>query len=174
MSISAKTIATAALAVSIPLTAAAPVLLAAPAQAAPTAGSSYEGVTIYEATGVKCMPSKPSAQYVVQFTCTGFNNATAKGAPISVNLPNGWYKVNVENRTSTSWSGNDLMVTPRDRWNNHVGTTQTVSQNQTKSFSYYDAEGDWSLVGPWNVDLGNRSADTGGQANVVITVLSTR
>ena len=67
-----------------------------------------------------------------------------------------------------------MLATPRDRWNNHVGTTQAVTQNSTKSFRYYDAEGDWTLVSPWNVDLGNRSAETGDQANTVITVLSTR
>ena len=174
MKLTSRAITTATLAVAMPTIALTPVLLASTAQAAPAARGSDREVTIFEATGVKCLQSRPSTQYVAQFTCTGFNNTTRQGAPVSVQLPDGWYKVNVENKTSTSWSGNDVLATPRDRWNNHVGTTQAVTQNSTKSFSYYDAEGDWTLVSPWNVDLGNRSAETGDQANTVITVLSTR
>ena len=169
MSSSSKAIATAAFAVAIPFAAAAPTLLATPAQAATTPA----GVAIQVAPGVKCRQSTPSTSYVAQFTCTNFNSRTATGAPVSVQLPNGWYKVNVENRTTESWSGYDVLATPHDRWNAHVGTTQAITHNTAKSFSYYDAEGDWSLVSPWNVDIANRSGDTADNANVVITVVST-
>ena len=169
MSTSSRAITAAAFAVAIPLAAAAPTLLATPAQAATTPA----GVSIQVAPGVKCRQSGSSTSYVAQFTCTNFNSRTANGAPISVDLPNGWYKVNVENRTTMDWSGYDVLATPRDRWNYHVGATQAVTKNTTKSFTYYDAEGDWSGVSPWSVDLGNRSGETADGANVVITVVST-
>ncbi len=174
MTLTSRTLGTAALAVAVPLIAATSVLLAPTAQAVPRTGSTDREVTIYEATGVTCLQSKPSSQFVAQFTCTGFNNTTKQGAPVSVGLPDGWYKVIVDNNTSTSWSGNDVLVTPRDRWNSHIGATRAVTQGKSQSFSYNDAEGDWTLVSPWNVDLGNRSGETADQAKAVITVVSTR
>lgn len=174
MNTSKSSVLKAAFAVAIPLAVLSPVVLATSAQAATTPTSSRSSVTIELAKGVRCKQSNPSTDYVYQWTCTGFNSRTAQGAPISVGLPDGWYKVEVANQTTTSWSGNDLLVTPRDRWNYHTGPTQTVSQNEKKSFSYFDAEGDWSLVSPWSVDVGSRSGDTADQAQTIITVISTR
>ena len=62
-------------------------------------------MTIFEATGVEVSAIRPSTQYVAQFTCTGFNNTTRQGSTGVGPTADGWYKVNVENKTSTSWAG---------------------------------------------------------------------
>ena len=152
--------------------AAVPLVTATSAEAATV---SQKGVGIYVADPhVKCLPSKPSSGYVVQYTCSGFDAATTQGAPISVQLPDGWYKVTVQNLTDTPYFGYDVMMTPRVAFDGHVGTTVAVAQNQKHTASYFDATGESSLQLPWRVDIASRGAVTADQSKALITVESTR